>query len=43
MSYMSDAHLLRLQQEYRDIEPVALAMAHLMVRELQAVEKSPSP
>jgi putative GTP pyrophosphokinase len=40
MPYMSDAHLLRLQQEYRDIEPVASAMAHLMVRELQAVLRS---
>jgi ppGpp synthetase/RelA/SpoT-type nucleotidyltranferase len=37
MPYMSDAHLLRLQQEYRDIEPVAAALAQLMVRELQAV------
>jgi ppGpp synthetase/RelA/SpoT-type nucleotidyltranferase len=37
MPYMSDAHLLRLQQEYRDIEPVASAMAQLMVRELQTV------
>lgn len=36
MPYMSDAHLLRLQQEYRDIEPVASAMAHLVVRELEA-------
>ena len=37
MPHMSDAHLLRLQQEYRDVEPVATAMATLMVRELQAV------
>jgi ppGpp synthetase/RelA/SpoT-type nucleotidyltranferase len=37
MPYMSDAHLLRLQQEYRDIEPVAAALAQLMVRELEAV------
>ena len=37
MHSMSDAHLLRLQQEYRDIEPVAAAMAQLIVRELQAV------
>jgi len=34
---MSEAHLRRLQQEYRDIEPVAGAMAQLIVRELQAV------
>jgi len=37
MPYMSDAHLLRLQQEYRDIEPVAAALAQLMVRELETV------
>ena len=37
MPYMSEAHLLRLQHEYRDIEPVASAMAKLMVRELQAI------
>lgn len=37
MPYMSDAHLLRLQQEYRDIEPAAAALAQLMVRELQTV------
>lgn len=37
MPYMSDAHLLRLQQEYRDIEPVASAMASLMAREVRSV------
>jgi len=34
---MSDAHLLQLQEEYRDVAPVASAMANLMVRELQAI------
>jgi len=34
---MSDAHLLRLQQEYRDIEPVAASLAQLVVREVEAV------
>jgi putative GTP pyrophosphokinase len=37
MPYMSDAHLLRLQEEYRDVVPVATALAELMVRELQVV------
>lgn len=37
MPYMSDAHLLRLQEEYRDVAPVAEAMAHLVVRELNAI------
>lgn|SRR5574337_124168 len=36
MPHMSDAHLLRLQQEYRDIEPIAAALADLIVRELRA-------
>lgn len=40
MPYMSDAHLLRLQEEYRDVAPVAAAMANLMVREIQAILRS---
>jgi len=40
MPYMSDAHLMRLQQEYRDIQPVASALADLIVRELQAILRS---
>jgi len=37
---MSDAHLLRLQEEYRDVLPVATALAQLMVRELQVILRS---
>lgn len=37
MPYMSEAHLLRLQQEYRDIAPVAARMAALLVREIQTL------
>jgi putative GTP pyrophosphokinase len=35
MPYMSDPHLLRLQQEYRDIQPIAELMAKMIVTEVR--------